>query len=799
MNRAQLAFTLILATIFSATAGELNIIGTIGTNSGKPAEFANISVPFTTYGTATDENGKYALTLESDTAVTIVVSYTGFSPITRRIEKSGTYNFTLEPTTMAISEVKVGNKREREINQMRIDPKLLKSLPGTSLGGIETTIKTLPGVTSNSELSNQYNVRGGNFDENLIYINNIKVYRPILVRNGQQEGLSFVNPDLVSNLSFSSGGFDATYGDKMSSVLDISYKKPHKNAGGFSANFLGANAYFDGCTKNKKFSSTTGIRYRNTSLLLKSLEEGGTYKPIFFDLQSYWTYKLSEKITTSFFLYGSSNSYEFTPVKRQSKFIQDGQYYDMTIYFKGKEHDTYTTALASGAIQYSFNKNTKTDIGYAHYSSNEKELFDIEASYLINQSNPDTGADFADEEIKDSEEPLASGNYLNHARNYLFIETNTANAIFTHTKENYQIKAGTGIEVNTFESRQKEWKYIDSADYSRPYSENVIQLNDYKKVTGTTHNTESASFLQFRYRLYIGAAEVSTTAGIRHIYSSLIDEHNIAPRGRISIKPDWERDFLFRVSGGIYHQTPRYKEFIAPDGTMYTDISAQESYHIVAGLDHNLRIWGRPFKLVTELYYKHFTNIIPYTVDNVRMQYYPTQTAKGYARGADLKLNGEFVKGTESWMSVSLLDTQEDIDGDNLGYVRRPTDRLLNFGLFFQDYLPRNDSYKMNLTLYYGTALPTIPPGETREALDIYNLPDYQRVDLGFLKQIFPTKKGVTKAKMESFWIGVEVFNLLDKSNTISYLWINDIHGKSWPIPNYLTSRRLNVTLSGKF
>lgn len=794
-------FFILTAALPLSAAKQILLTGSVRDQSNKPIPFANVTAVSLSAGTITDDGGAFDLSLDSDSAVEVTISFTGYKSQTRTVTQSQHIKIILAEVSTNLEQINVESKRDREVSQMRISPKLLDKMPGTSLNGVETSIKTQPGVSSSSELSSQYSVRGGNYDENLIYINGFMVQRPLLVRSGQQEGLSFVNPDLTESLSFSSGGFGAEYGDRMSSVLDISYKKPQVAQGGVDANFIGANAHYGSCSKSGKITHITGIRYRNTALLLNSLEESGTYRPIFVDAQSYLTYEINSRLQASAFIYGSSNSYRFSPADRLSTFTENGQFYRMNIYFDGYENDTYRTGFETVSLRYRFNKNLRSSIGYGHYSSNEKEHFDISAEYNLREKEPDTGKsdEINADNIKESGRLIAAGNYLSHARNTLFTESHTAIAEMAYIEERWQLKAGATVLSQNIDSKQNEWLYIDSAGFSQPYAESEIALNEYKHTKYSLYNTEISGYVQGQYRVYAIGSEISMNAGLRSAYTSSIDASLLAPRARVSIRPDWQKDILFRISGGLYHQTPHFKELIEPDGTVNTDISIQKSAQIVVGADYNLQIWGRPFKLTYEAYYKHFYNIIPYSVDNVRIQYFPSEEASGYARGMDIKLNGEFVPGTESWMSASLLDTKEDVLNDGLGYLRRPSDRRLNIGLFFQDYLPGNDYFKMSITMYYGTAIPTIPPGRNRESLNMFTIPDYQRVDIGFTKQILPLKNKNSSYKIKNLWAGVEIFNLLDKSNVISYLWITDIEGKQWPIPNYLTARRINISVSGRF
>jgi hypothetical protein len=784
-------------TVAGYAQGQTAVTGYITDVSGMPVPFANVTIRNTHTGVSADADGYFRF---ADLAGQqyLDISAIGYQPASVLVSAAGQYRIVLSQRTEIIGDVVVEDTRARETGLSRIDPKLISKIPGTGISGVESSIKTLPGVSSNTELSTQYSVRGGSYDENLIYVNGAKVHRPVLVRNGQQEGLSIINPDLVESLSFSSGGFDASYGGKMSSVLDIKYRRPRQTGGGFDASLMGGSAFAFSGSPDKKLSHITGARYRNTSLLLSSLEEGGRYSPQFFDAQTYLTYKLSSSTELGLLGYAAYNKFGFSPVVRNTVFQRDGQPYSMTIYFNGQEKDSYQSGMLSANMSHSFSESSKLQLMLSHYSSSEKEEYDIDASYALGALQEDGGRRPAkkEDEFDVSGDVIASGSYLSHARNYMFFSSQSAAADYTYTQERIQLRAGVSADAQLWESSISEWLYVDSAGYSIPYSAGAISLNESKRGRADIQTGQAAAFMQLRYSLYLTNADITTVIGGRYLYSHLAGSYLLSPRGRINIKPRWKRDFLFRLSAGRYAQPPGIKEATHPDGSIAAKVPVQDSWHIVAGADHNLFLWGRPFKLVAEAYYKHLAAVIPYTVDNVRIQYRPGLLTSGYATGAEAKLNGEFVKGTESWVSLSLLNTREkNQDGD---MQRRPNDRRVNFGMFFQDYFPGNENYKVNLTMYYGSALPVITPSGYG-AIAMKEKPSYFRVDLGSSALIFPRKSKEKGRLLHSLWAGLEVFNLLDTYNTASYLWIKDVSGQYWPVPNYLTARRLNVTISGRF
>lgn len=764
-----------------------------------PIENVNIYLIGDKTGTTSDQNGYYSLKIEATSLTTIWYSHTSYVTKYKTIDlKPGdsiNLDISLELKTKEINEVIVEFRKNNEINQTSLSPKIISKIPGSSLSGITSTLKTLPGVATTTELSTQYNVRGGNFDENLIYVNDIPIYKPQLVRSGQQEGLSFVNSDMISSLTFSSGGFDAKYGDKISSVLDIIYKKPKEFEASADLDLMGVVLHLGDANKKNTLTYNIGFRYRNTSLILNSLEESGDYQPIFLDLQTFLSWKISNKWSVDLLYYISNNSYKFSPIARETTFGTSTQAYNMTIYLDGQENDNYTTFL--GALSASYNQSEKlkhTFIG-SRYLSNENERYDIRSEYRLSEIES-SGA-----ETGDTANPIANGLYLEHARNEL--ESTISYGIYNgkFSIEDFSLNWGIEYKNETLLSEQKQWKYSDSAGYIHPYSEDSIFFPKSIRNKINIDNNSFGAYIQGTKRINFTDRKIlSLTGGLRFLYNEITDEHLLSPRLRIAYIPKKYGQLVYRFSTGIYYQPPFYKEFINPDGTFNTSVKSQKSEHYVLGVDYTFKIWNRPFKLLTELYYKNLSHIIPYTVDNVQIEYRPDLSAHGYASGLDMRLNGEFINGTESWISLSFLKTEEQLDGSD-EWIRRPTDQFFKFGIFFQDFFPGFERLKVNISYYYGSSLPTGPSMSTDHLKsDDYSISSYQRVDLGASVVIFKRKENIIKKRkgLESVWLGFEVFNLLDIRNKISYLWIEDVSGSYYGIPNYLTSRRINLKLSIK-
>ncbi|MBI2966517.1 MAG: TonB-dependent receptor [Bacteroidetes bacterium] len=750
---------------------QATVSGTIRDENNHLLEAAHAAVLGGTGGTATDASGKFSLLVPAEQDIILVLSYIGYHRLTVPLNLKPGVAYRIDTSLVRavkpLSDVTIEDKEIRTTTLTRIDPKTVTSLPNPS-GNIESLLKTLPGVSSASELTSQYSVRGGNYDENLVYVNDVEIYRPFLVRSGQQEGLSFVNSRMVSSLLFSAGGFEAVYGDKMSSVLDIKYRKPRDAAGSIDASLLGGSVHFEDASRNYRFSHITGMRYKSSQYLLNSLNTKGDYKPSFTDIQTYLAYDITENSEISFLGNYSRNQYRFIPKTRETSFGTVNEAYRLTVYFDGQEIDDFETML--GALTFSHKPNSALALKFisSAFTSAESEKFDILGQYWIHELEKD----MSDEKFGQPKYVRGVGTHLNHARNTLDALVYNVEHKGSLAARYSRMQWGLKIQRESIEDMLSEWVMIDSSGYSVPHPADSpgytypllqplqeINLSEFLKTKINLNSNRISSYLQKKW-FFSDTSIFSFTAGIRISYLDRTRQANISPRFTLSVKPEWKGDFLFRLSGGFYHQPPFYRELRDPDGNIHTDIKSQRSIHAVAGMDHNFRAWDRPFKVVTEIYYKHLTGLIPYKVDNVRIRYLSGELSNGYAGGIDTRINGEFVKGLESWASLSVMQTQEDIIGDYYyeyynsdgekiipgytwnditvdsiryepGFIPRPTDQRVTFGLFFQDYLPKLPDFKMHLSLLFGTGLPFGPPGSAQYE-DTLRIPPYKRVDIGF-------------------------------------------------------------------
>ncbi len=811
-----LSFCLSLVFIQCIAQENAILTGKITDQNHTPLSSANIAVSGTTTGTTSDQEGVYTLELSPNRNYTILFSMLGYESrevfITLDPGEVRELNIVLVVSFEELREVQVTGERERTENFIQLDLKDLEMLPSVS-GDIETALKTLPGVASTTELSSQYSVRGGNFDENLVYVNEIEIYRPFLVRSGQQEGLSFINSDMVASLQFSAGGFDATYGDKMSSVLDITYRKPQTFGGNVSASLLGGSIHLEGISKNNRFTHSTGIRYKSTRYLLNSFDTEGDYNPVFTDFQTFLTYDLSKNWEISFLGNYANNKYEFIPQDRRTSFGTITDAVQLFVLYDGQEVDRFTTWQAAFSATYRPSEQVRLSFISSTFHTSEEETLDIQGRYSLNALDKEIGS----ENLGDSIMNIGIGRFINHARNFLdatvFSGIHKGSAIY----ENHHLKWGASYRHEKIDDHLNEWTFVDSAGFSIPYSDNRVILADSRWSQNSLKSSRIMAYLQDRYTLPFDSLDMSVTGGIRINYWDFNRQLLISPRLIITYKPSWKRNAALHLSAGYYYQPPFYKEIRDPQGSINREIKAQKSIHLLLGGELNFTAWERPFKFTTDIFYKRMSELIPYKIDNVRIDYAGENMANGYAAGIDMKINGEFVAGVESWASLSFMQTREDISNDYYfdregeriepGYYPRPTDQLVNFGLFFQDYFPNNPTYKVHLTLLFGSGLPASSPYSDRYD-EIFRMPAYRRVDLGFSKVISNTgysgnSKNFLKA-YESIWIGLEVFNLFDINNTISYLWITTVNNLSqvsqqYAVPNYLTSRRLNLRVNINF
>lgn len=793
----------------------------IGTVEGYIRDVENNPIPYATVidetsgkGVASTKEGYYKISLPESDSANLIFSSIGFVPerviLSIKRGASITLHINLQPATSNIDEVSITISNRRFGNIERISHKDIEFLPSAS-GSFEAILKSLPGVSSSHEMSSQYSVRGGNFDENLVYVNDIEVYRPFLIRSGQQEGLSFINSDMVDGVEFSAGGFNAEFGDKMSSVLNIRYRNPNENSAKTDFSLLGATGIIEGTSKNQRFSHLSGVRYKTSQYFLKSLDEGGDYNPSYIDFQTILSWRLSPKFKISILGNIASNQYQFSPDVRETRFGSFNNALQLRVFYQGQELNKFETFQGALTGEYRPQENLLLKFIGSGYMANESETFDLIGQYLLNELDNTLGSTtYGDSLIN-----VGIGGFINHARNFLNANIYRAEHMGVFTTSNNTLKWGLNYQHERIIDRINEWNLTDSSGFVVPYNGEILNLKNHLKSSNSIINNRFAGYLQNSYFYSFNHLDLTATAGVRFTYWSFNNEFNVSPRATIMLKPHWERDISFHVSGGYYYQPPLYKEYRLRSGELNRNIRSQKSIHAVLGTEYLFSAWSRPFRLQMELYHKELSSLIPYKIDNVRILYSGENLAKGFAQGIDLKINGEFVKGAESWASFSVMRTYEDITNDSYvdgngktvypGYYARPTDQRFSVGLFFQDYIPRNPSYRVHLTGFFGTGYPVGIPDSPRWDL-LTRMPSYKRMDIGFTKS-FKGHNGNSFANihwLKELWVGVEVFNLFDFKNTISYLWVQTVSNQSnesglYAVPNYLTSRRINVKLAAQF
>ena len=810
---------LILILPAIATSQSATLRGIILDEQNQPIEGVNIVSE--NNGTTSNINGFYILKIPAESTVKIRFSHLNYkyleAPFNLKNGEELEFNPVLKTNYEQIETIVItGSKRKELEGVTSISPQIIRTIKGAQ-PGVENLLKTLPGVNISNELSTQYSVRGGNFDENLVYVNEIEVYRPFLVRSGQQEGLSFVNSDMVQNLDFTAGGFQAKYGDKLSSVLDITYRTPIGFGVQADLSLLGGSLTAESISKDSKFSALVGLRYRDNSLLVDSKETETNFTPKFADVQTYLTYKFSDKFHLSFLGNLALNDYKYEPQSRQTNFgtLQDP--IALLVVYEGQENDKYQTYFGAFKGSYFVNENLTLKLITSSFHTTEQEYFDILAQYRLGEVNSNIG----DEDLGDVEFSEGIGSQINHARNDLdaLISTVEHKGHLERGENNFEWSVKYTNE--DIRDRIVEWEVIDSAGFSvnppnitsfndQPYTAYEGPLVPYKNIrsTNSTQIQRVQAYGQWNRRGFIGNHEVYTNVGVRyHQWSvqgdgiSKTAQGVFSPRAQLAIKPDWNKDMLFRLSGGLYYQPPFYRELRDSDGIVNSNVKAQQSFHLVLANDYSFEMWDRPFKLISEAYYKNLSDVNPYTVENVRIRYAASNTAKAYAYGLDLRLNGEFVPGTESWFSFGYLKTEENID--NQGYIARPTDQRLKFGILFQDYVPKLPNMKMYLNLVYNTGVPGGSPSYASPYNYQNRLPDYKRADVGMSYVIIDAKNPKTKgwkSKFEELSIGIEIFNMFDVQNSITNTWVRDVYSKrQYSIPNYLTPRVFNIRLGMRF
>ncbi len=794
--------------------GQQNAIinGTIYDEEGKPLFSASVVVENENFGTVTDTRGKFSLEVAPDRQHIVIISYLGYHTYTDTLytiaDKTYTITQQLKPDTEEIEGLTKYGTYDRRNTLTRIDIRSIDKLP-TSTGSIESFLQiTQMGVSSGNELSSQYSVRGGNYDENLIYVNDIEIHRPVLVQSAQQEGLSFINPSMISSIEFSAGGFEARFGDKMSSVLDIKYNRPSEFKGTASASLLGGTAHLEGVTQNNRFTYNTGIRYKTTRYLLNSLQVEGDYNPSFMDAQTFLTYDISKSFEIGLMGNVSTNRFNLVPSKRSTDFGTFQQNFNLTVYYEGQEYDKFDSYLGAVSINFHPNEKLSMKIIGSGFISDEVITYDILGEYWLNLlSRGSSGSG-------DTLINIGTGAALEHARNYLYSQIYSIEYKGTFYEGNKNIKWGLKYQEEMIEDNISEWVLIDSAGLSLPYSSSQVNLFSSIKSKNNLNTSRISGYLQNTWNFNGNTSDMYLTLGMRSAFSSLNDELLVSPRGSFTIDPHWNRDIKFHLSSGYYYQPPFYKEFRTPEGKLLTGIKAQKSIHIVLGSDLTFFIWDRPFIFSTEAYYKHLTNLIPYKTQEVEIQYLPEFESVGYATGIDFKVYGEFVEGAESWLSISIMDTKEDVRGDYYvlsdrtvvvpGYYSRPTHQTVSFSVFFQDYFPTNPDFKFNLSAVFGSGFPIGGPLNDRPAL-IYRIGPYRRIDIGISRVLKRTEQeGGLFGNFKDIWFAAEIYNVLNLKNKGSVDWIQTVENNEgvpdiFAVPNYLTGRRFNLKLIAKF
>ncbi len=791
----------------------VSVKGKVIDTESHPVEMVNVSIKGARIGVVTDNQGEFSLPPVYGKSIVIIFSFVGYETAEKEVILAGKpFIFqVLKPVFQSIQEIVVEGKRE-ENNLLTIPRKLTERLPAMA-GSVETIIKTLPGVSNNNELSSQYSVRGGNFDENLVYVNGIEIIRPFLVKSGEQEGISFINSDMVSSIGFSSGGFDASFGDKMSSVLDITYRKSVNNGASAEIGALGASFHFEGSAAKGKFSHLTGIRYKNTAYLMGTLDKKGEYNPAFTDIQTYLNYNFSPKFSLGFLGNYASNTFQFIPETRLTKFGTLTNPYEFLVYFEGKERDKFENYLGALAAVYSLNTNLSLKFQVSSFYSLETESFDILGEYFLSDINqiPES------QNYADSSMVVGTGAYLNHARNSLEAKVTAFEHRGAFSMDRHKLQWGMKFQHERISDQVNEWEMRDSVGYSLPYG--TDQLSLYRSVSGNNSvvSNRFSGFFQDNWKTPMGNGELAITGGVRMQFWDFNQQIIFSPRISANWKIGSARNRIIRAAWGVYQQMPFFKELKDREAQIVQGVKAQKAIHYLVGYDQIFSAFDRPFRFTSEVWYKALSHLIPYQIDNLNIQYIPYQQAIGYATGIDFKINGEFVPGAQSWASLSLMKTEEDIIGDFYlkenaagtgtekvypGYIPRPTDQRFNFSLFFQDYFPGYPSVKMSMTLFYGSRLPFGPPQGERY-MDTFRMPPYRRVDVGFSKALINNdKRDLRKERkfgVKDAWVGFELYNLFDINNTISYFWISDIKNQMHAVPNYLTGRRINLKLGIRF
>lgn len=781
-----------LCAFISAQAQTFTLSGRVIDENNDPVEFASVSCPKQGKMTMTSLKGDYSLQLQSADSVEIRFSMVGYKTKVRTLRRprgKQTMQVVLHSSNNALSEVTITGKRIETGQTQELSKEHLKSMPSTTGNAVEEMIQSQAGVSTHSELSSQYNVRGGSFDENSVYINNVEIFRPFLVRSGQQEGISVINPDMVEKIGFSTGGYEARYGDKMSSALNIEYRRPKRFEASATASMLGASAFVG--MSNKKFSWSNGLRYKTTKYLLGSMDTKGEYQPTFIDYQTYLTYSPNKRWDIKFLGNISDNHYNFTPEDRETNFGTMENVKAFKVYFDGQEKDVFRTFFGSLGITRKFGENTSLSLIASAFNTREQEKYDIQGQYWLTQT--------------ETSENLGVGTYFQHTRNYLKAHVESAKLLFKTKQKKHDIEAAFTYKWEHIEENSVEYEMRDSSKYSIPHTGKDLYMiySMRAKNTLTANRVEAYAQDTYRFTGSEGKTLYTLNYGLRLAYWSFTKETILSPRLSLGIIPAFNENITMRFATGLYYQAPFFKEIrdtTTTNGITYASLNrkakSQRSIHFIAGFDYRFKMNNRPFKFTAEAYYKALGNLVPYSVNNVKVVYYGDNMCSGHAAGLDLKLFGEFVPGTDSWVSLSLMNTSMKLNGKS---IPLPTDQRYAVNLFFTDYFPGTTRWKMSLKLALADGLPFSAPHRELES-NVFRAPAYKRADVGLNYRIIDNSDRHKKRNpIRNLWVGAECLNLFGINNVNSYYWITDVTGQQYAVPNYLTGRQINVKLSVDF
>lgn len=781
----------LLVTV-TASAQTFTLQGRVTDENNDPIEFASVSCLKQGKMTMTSLKGEYSMQLHSADSVVIKFSMIGYKAKTRILRRprgKQTLQIVLHSDENQLGEVTITGKKIETGQMEDISKDHLKSLPSASGNAVEELIQSQAGVSTHSELSSQYNVRGGSFDENSVYIDNVEIYRPFLVRSGQQEGISVINPDMVEKISFSTGGYEARYGDKMSSALNIKYRKPKKFEATASASMLGASAFIG--VSNKKVSWNNGFRYKTTKHLLGSMDTKGEYSPTFIDYQTYLTYTPNKRWEIKLLGNISDNHYNFTPEDRETKFGTMENVKAFQVYFDGQEKDVFRTFFGAVGITRNFGEKTSLSLIASAFNTREQEKYDIQGQYWLTQT--------------ETSENLGVGTYFQHARNYLKAHVESAKLLFKTKYKKHDIEGAFTFKKEKITENSVEYEMRDSSNYSVPHTGKDLYMIYSMRAKNVLDANRIEAYVQDAFRFTSNNEKTLYTLnyGVRLSHWSYTKETIVSPRVSLGIIPAFNENITMRFATGLYYQAPFFKELrdtTTQNGITYASLNSkaksQRSIHFIAGFDYRFRMNNRSFKFTAEAYYKALGNLVPYSVNNVKVVYYGSNESSGHAAGIDLKLYGEFVPGTDSWLSLSLMNTSMKLNGKS---IPLPTDQRYAINLFFTDYFPGTDIWKMSLKLALADGLPFSAPHQELES-NVFRAPAYKRADIGLSYRLLNNEGKQRKhIQLRNVWLGAECLNLFGINNVNSYYWITDVTGGQYAVPNYLTGRQVNFRVTVDF